>query len=292
MIIISLLMSVAAYVTVLITSGQLAKGAFENTADRLYFQVVRNVLCVIMMFLITRTLKASGLTMILAAVMGLASLVSSFFSLICYRLGPISISVLLINLITLIISSLSGPIIWGEAITLFQILGIVMAMASMALLTEKSVVKKASFMWVVTLILSGISAGVQGPIQKVLTNSAYAGERQEFVLYTFIFSTIASIILLLFVNGAMKEKRSFKFNKGITFLFILQAVLSLFLNINNLKLVGELPTTVFFPAYTVGGLLLSSVISIYLFREKPTVRRIIGLVIGLVSLLFISGVVG
>jgi len=73
--------------------------------------------------------------------------------------------------------------------------------------------------------------------------------------------------------------------------FAVMAMLELFLNVNNLKLVMALPTVIFVPSYSIGGLLLSVAASVVLFREHLTKRQILGVISGLSALILISGLI-
>ena len=290
MILFSLFLSVLAYVLVMLGMGRLGKDVFRNTRDQLFFQIVRNFLCIVLMAVIGRRFLPHGFTLLMAGAMGAATLLSSVSSLACCRYGPVSISILIFSSFSMLISSLSGPVFWKESISILQIAGMVLSVLSMALLTEKSLVQKTSPKWFVFLFLAGIGGGMQGPVQKALTTSAYAGENTEFILYSFIFSTIASIITYFLAGkGNKKEQITYKVKGTVLLLFISQALLSVFLNINNLKLVEELPTIIFFPAYTIGGLLITTIASRFLFKEKMTLRQTVGFISGLFALLLVSG---
>lgn len=294
-----LLASVAAYVIVMIGMGRLGKDIFRTTRDSLLFQIIRNAMCVVMMAAITlilgRSLLPSGYVLLLAGAMGAAQLLSSVSSLACFKYGPVSISILIYSSLSMLISSLAGPVFWKESISFFQIVGIVLSILSMTLLTEKSPEKKASFMWVICLILAGIGGGMQGPVQKVLTTSQYASQNMEFITYSFVFSTAASVITYFLIAGINKKNENgsggitYRIRGKVFWLFLSQAVLSVFLNINNLKLVDELPTVIFFPAYSIGGLLIMTIASRFLFKEKMNGRQTAGFVVGLFALLLISG---
>jgi len=228
--------------------------------------------------------------LILSAVMGAALLISSVFSIMAYQRGPVSISVLIVSSLAMVISALGGPIIWGEAISVWQIVGIILSVTSMVLLTEKTLIEKTSVIWVFLLLISGIGGGMQGIIQKALAMSPYAGESNEFVTYSIVFSLIAYVVMFLFTTKKKGERVSYKMDWKIFGFFALQAVLYVFLNINNLNLVSKLPTVVFFPAYCIGGLLLTTIASLILFKEKMSGRQIAGFIAGMVALFLISGV--
>jgi multidrug transporter EmrE-like cation transporter len=59
------------------------------------------------------------------------------------------------------------------------------------------------------------------------------------------------------------------------------------MNFLNLKLSGLLPSQLFFPIVNGSAIILSSVMSVLLFKEKLTKKQIIGLCGGIVSLIAI-----
>ena len=56
----------------------------------------------------------------------------------------------------------------------------------------------------------------------------------------------------------------------------------------NLTLAGGLNSTVYYPVSNGGALLLTVLISTVVFREKPTVRKMIGFAMGLCGVLLLS----
>ena len=60
------------------------------------------------------------------------------------------------------------------------------------------------------------------------------------------------------------------------------------LNFLNLNLSGKLPSVILFPVYNVGSMLLSSLISALIYKDKPTKRQGIGFAIGIVAILIVG----
>ena len=57
--------------------------------------------------------------------------------------------------------------------------------------------------------------------------------------------------------------------------------------LTNLKLSGLLPSQLFFPVVNGSAIILSSVMSVLLFKEKLTKRQVVGLLGGIISLVAI-----
>ena len=59
-------------------------------------------------------------------------------------------------------------------------------------------------------------------------------------------------------------------------------------NFINLSLSGKLPSVILFPVYNIGSMLLSSLISAIIYKDKPTKRQGIGFAIGIVAILIVG----
>jgi multidrug transporter EmrE-like cation transporter len=55
----------------------------------------------------------------------------------------------------------------------------------------------------------------------------------------------------------------------------------------NLALAGEIPSAVFFPIVNGGGLVLTTLAAVLLFKEKLSTKQWIGVVLGIASVVFL-----
>ena len=60
------------------------------------------------------------------------------------------------------------------------------------------------------------------------------------------------------------------------------------LNLLNLNLSGKIPSVILFPIYNVGSLLLTTVISSVIYKDKISKRQSVGFVIGIVAILIVG----
>lgn len=133
------------------------------------------------------------------------------------------------------------------------------------------------------LIIAMISSGGLGIMQKVQQNSPYANEKICFMLLSFAFATVCSLVCFCFA----KEKKYGKFNKksasviGIGFAFAS-------CNLLNTSLAGRLPSTVVFPILNVGTILFSLILGVLCFKEKLTKKDGLIFSLGTIAILLIA----
>ena len=121
--------------------------------------------------------------------------------------------------------------------------------------------------------------GIIGIMQKIHQNSEYKNELFGFLASAFLFSMIFSVFM------SKRNKRSIKLEKKHCILAVACGVCTFLMNFLNLRLSGLLPSQLFFPVVNGGAIILSSVVSVAVFREKITGIQLIGLIGGILSLI-------
>lgn len=267
-----------------------SKSYLKNQTDNLAFNLVGHALVILLLALFGGAVRVSRFTLLTAAGMGVCNLLSGLLFSLCLTCGPMALTTLVQLGISLVVSALLGPVFWKEGITLFQAAGIVLILVSMVLTSNAKVDKNISFKWLVLTVVCGFTNSTLGLFQKILTTSAYKNEQMGFLFYAFIICSVCNLIW--FALARKKAPSSFRF-KGISAVCSLVCGLSMGAqHIINLKLVGELPTAVFFPICTGLRILLTALIGIILFKEKLSKRQLIGFVIGFSALFLVAGIFG
>jgi multidrug transporter EmrE-like cation transporter len=85
----------------------------------------------------------------------------------------------------------------------------------------------------------------------------------------------------------VKDKKNFKDKKNLIPLAMICGVCTFTMNFLNLKLSGLLPSQLFFPLVNGSAIVLSSVMSAVLFKERLSKRQTVGLVGGIICLIAI-----
>lgn len=245
--------------------------------------------------------EVSLFTAVLAIIFGFVTSIQCILYMKALSIGPVSLTTLLVSMST-VITSLSG-IFFGEQPTAFQYVGIALMVACFVLTVkaDKSH-RKATFGWLTLSIVSFALSGAIGVIQKIHQTSTHADELYAFLTVAFSVSVLYSLVSLPFtvkkdgdgaflttgeqnavLDGAHKYSAlSYSFMLGGMIAAI--GVCIAFNNVINLFLVGVMPSAVFFPVVNVGGLLLSILASLALFREKLSKKQWLGLAAGVLAI--------
>lgn len=182
-----------------------------------------------------------------------------------------------------VLPTVSGMIFWGESVSLWRIIGILIA-ASAVLVSGRSRGNEASSKkYILPLFLAMLSSGGLGIMQKVQQSTAAKDEKNLFILLSFLLAGAISFIKC----GIVKNKRS-KMLKGHILSAVAVGVCFSVCNLLNTILAGMLDTAVFFPLLNVSSILFSLILSVLIFRERPDKKSALVLILGIAAILLIN----
>ena len=236
--------------------------------------------------------SASVFTVLLAVAFGIVTALQQLMILKAFEVGPFAYTTVITSL-SMLIPTLSGVLIFRtETIRPLQYVGIALMVVCLVLSvnTKKGAEeKKASLKWILYCGGSFIFCGLIGVMQKWHQSTAYAGELNAFLIIAFIFACIYSTVMCL-ISLKKEPKSENGGKKRFPFLALLPILITAVAgvcgavnNMFNLYLSGKMDSAVFFPIVNGGGLILSTVCAIILFREKLTVRQWIGMGFGVAA---------
>lgn len=228
-------------------------------------------------------------TVLLGGLMGLANILSLITMMMAYNYGPFSYTSVIVSLST-VIPALSG-LFFGEQISAVQYVGIGCMIFCLILSPEKvQEQKKAGLKWLTLAGLSAVFCGMLGVMQKLHQNSEYSTERAGFLISAFAVSTLLSGIM----TAAEAKKGIGEKPQNTRLLWIVPIASGLifaFPHTVNLFLSGVLDAVVMFPLVNLCPMIMSMVSGMLLFQEKLTPRRWVGLCIGLLATVLVSGII-
>ena len=187
-----------------------------------------------------------------------------------------------------IFPTLSGAILFGEAFSSVDLLGVLAAVAAVVLsglkVNKKDNASKAYYF--IPLVIAMLASGGLGIVQKVQQKSDYADQRPIFLLIAFL---LASVISLLFASFTKTDNEEhFLFRPRI---LTVAACVGLFFgccNLLNTLLAGLLESAIFFPTLNIVVILLSTLSASMLFREKLSKKEVCVLILGGISILLLN----
>ncbi len=272
-----------------------AAGFKSKKIMRFFFNAAVTLACAASLFIISLfdgLTKISGFTLMLGILFGIITAIQFFFALLSYESGPFSYTSVIISLST-IIPALSGYLIWNESISFVQIIGMVLMLLCFLLSVDFSKSdKKTSAVWFLYVFIAFIATGFIGVMQKWHQSSEYKAELDGFLiiafLTAFVFSAAGSFFALLKSKKEGKEKFSKQdVSPSALVLMILCGMCAAANNKFNLYLSGIMDSAIFFPVVNGGGMILSAITSLFMFKEKFTRQKWLGIAIGVIAVILL-----
>jgi len=218
-------------------------------------------------------------TVITALIFGIVTALSNFYKMRSLALGPMHIT-LLITTASMIIPTMSG-VFFGETFSMTKLLAVLVLIFFIYLSLGQSNDKKVNKSWIICCILAFVFQGTIGVLQKIHQSSVYKGEINAFLCIAFACSLVYSIF------WGRRSGETVKLGKMNFFLALFCGVCAFCMNYINMKLSGILPSQLFFPLVNGSAIVLSSLVSIFFFKEIPTQKQVVGLCGGILSLILI-----
>ena len=259
------------------------------------FNAVSSLIAAVVLLCWGRFGTLSIFTLVLGVAFGAVTALQGITNIAALQVGPMSYTSVIISFSTLI-SALSGVMFFDERLDWPQIVGIVLMLASFVLATKNDGnEKKANLKWIFLCLIAFIATGGIGVMQKVHQSSTFKDELNAFLIVAFvssaiicaIFSTILKKRESRFSGEKAKEKKSKKQVWLLLEIMIASGVCVAVNNKFNLYLSGVMDSAVFFPIVNGGGLVLTTIVAVLLFKEKLTIKQWIGVVIGIGSVVFL-----
>ena len=251
-----------------------------STSEHVYrFNAISYAVCIVLFGILTIESGLSLFTACMGVLFGIITALSNYYKMLALSNGPMHIT-LLVTTASMIIPTMSG-VFFGESFSLpkLGIVGVLLVFIYLSL--DKGEDAKINKMWFLFCGLAFLFQGSIGVLQKVHQSSEYKAEAGGFLFIAFIFSLLYS---------SLRAKHSYKelgFKKKHVIFAAASGLCIFAMNYLNLKLSGLLPSQLFFPVVNGSAIVLSSLGSVFLFKEKLTKKQIVGLCGGIICLIAI-----
>ncbi len=247
-----------------------------------------------------------------AAGFGVIFSATVFFNLVALDHGPLSITNLIINF-SLVVPLVYGFAFLGEPLTPLRMVGIGVLAVCMLLfcnpfekapaeLSGAPVHKKGrALTWILLTMAAFVTNGMLMVIQKnyaLETDNAYA---QSFLLYSYLFATLTSVllaVLLKLIRRGGKESAPAEREgapAGARRFWLMMIGLSLFVGVSNfllnfavILLATRMDAAIVYPVIQGGGPVIVTLVSWFLFRERLDPPKLLGVVLGCVGIVLLN----
>lgn len=274
--------------------GKFSRGFIQNTQDSVLFNAILFFLIAVL-FLLIFPISTPTAPLIGFALLG-GALTVSFQT--CYAvalgIGPVSLTVLILNFGTLISATFS-TVAFHENIYLTQGFGIILLIVSFLLSTKPDASgHKVNAKWLVTAIVTSLSNALATCIAKWVSKTVTLenGSNTYLTVMYFVASLFAFLYYGLRRLTGKKEKSTFRFSWKIPGYALAVAGILCVYQWLYLYSMARISGSLQFPTQAGTQSVIMALIGVFLFRDKLSRRQIAGVVCGIACIVMMNLKVG
>ena len=294
-----IILSVIASALIGILRGKYAKSYPMSGVYLWRFNFYQNIFCflsILLIYLFSGTeFSFSVFSVLLGAALAVANILSLEGLLQAQACGSFAYTSVIVAL-SAIIPSMSGPVLFGEKVTVSQFAGIGLMIICIILSpgNDGGERRAVNLKWLLFCTVAFVFSGAVGVVQKIhQNNAAHKAEMPALLLTCFFVSFALSGISLITERRRMKKSGE-SLNKLTLAVLLFPAVSGLcfaFPHTINLFLSGRLASVVFFPTINLCPMLLTMLYAVFGFKERLTAKQWAGIAVGILSTVFVSGII-
>lgn len=276
--------------------GKKTSGYVQGYRDAMLMNTIRMLLCVLIGFLMIlsendiRVLVPTGYVL---AVSALSGITTSVF-VVCWLLSVQKGAYMMLDvflMLGVLVPLTAGQLFFQEVVSIKQWIGVAILLIAVYIMCtyNKTIKGQMSIGSLILLMVCGIANGLTDFSQKLFVMMDSGVPTSVFNFYTYIFSAIVLFVCYLFSHKSESNRQGEGFSIRSIFGYVLVMSICLFANSYFKTLAaGYLDSAMLYPLNQGCALILSSVMSATLFREKLTARCITGLVVAFIGLLVLN----
>ena len=269
-----------------------SKVTFQGSYARKYISDVTDSICfngIIYFFaslIFAFALKCSPQVIPFAFAFGFLTVLFQLCYIHAMSCGNLSLTVLIVNS-GMIIPILVSAVFFKEQFGVFRIAGIITILFSLSLNVNKGTVK-TKLKWFLLVLTCFFTNGCLAVCQQFFGRTTLHNEGISFVAWSYLFATIISFVLYIIILKC-KHKKATGGIKPVALIYGLCAgvILGVF-QLLNTKAITALDAGLLFPIYNSGTLILTTVLGLFLFKDKLTGKQIAGIVVGIIGIILIN----
>lgn len=212
-----------------------------------------------------------------------AALGSIVFYTKAVAIGSVTLSSLFYSM-GFLFPTIFGAIFYKEEISLGTVIGILLILFSLFSSIDTRAKGEFSIKWLILAISASLCSGIIGIIQKIYRSTSFGEDIN--ILLTISFA----LVVVLSLSAMPFNRKKFRGKLGVKF-FVFAALIGLFVGIANkanLYLSGVMPSVIFFPSVNGGGIAATAIMSVLVFKENMTARKVASVILSVVGIIIVS----
>lgn len=223
-------------------------------------------------------------TLVYSAFFAIAYALAGIGFFLSIKTGPLSFTSL-ISSYSLIIPTFYGIFFLNEKVSFSFIIGIILLLVSLALINaeKKETERKITAKWILFVLIGFIGNGMCTVVQKIQQDAFSGGFKSEFMIMALAI-VFVSFSLIAFFAERKQLAQSFKGSRW----FALRGLLNGLVNLLVMVLSARMNVSVMFPLISVGGLILTFVISWLIYKENFSSKQYLGFALGVLAVITLN----
>ena len=214
-----------------------------------------------------------------AAAFGTASATAIF----AIKTGPLSVTALLSSY-SLLIPTFYGILFLHDPVRPTLFIGLAALLISLFLINfKKNEALHFEPVWIVYVILAFISNGMCSTIQKMQQIRFDGGYKNEFMILA-----LAVVTAVLWILGLARPGNKGEMLRPCLKYGVIKGFANGFMNYLVMVTSALLPNSVLFPSISAGGIVLTFICALVLYKEKLSVTQYIGYALGTASVVLLN----
>ena len=259
------------------------KQAVKNTTDALVFNIF--VFIVSAMLFLPKIFGCSPAVWVYGVFGGIFAVAYQLLYTKALSIGNVSLTAMISNF-SMVLNVLMSYIFFDEPISAMRLFGISLTVTSFVICNgggEKSGVDRK---WLILAVLAMFSTSAGSIVQKMLGESPYRNENQAFISCLYLVSALIGGLIYPVLRKS--EKLNLKIGFGmIKYAVAVGVSLALYQWVYTYGL-ANIEGTFLFPSLSGGTIILTTLSGVLIFKDKFTHRQIVGVIIGIISLVLMN----
>lgn len=212
---------------------------------------------------------------------GVMYFASSVCMVMAVKRGPFALSYL-INAYSQMIPTLYGILFLNDPVSPIAYAGMACLVISIFLINSKKEEFKFSMSWLVLISISFLANGLCATISKMQQLTFDGLYKAEYMAVGLLIAFVGVIAVTL-----VRAKGKIPFKECAPYALPAGA-LNAMLNMGILYLTGMVPNAILFPCLSAGGVVLSFIIAVGVYKERLTVKQTLGFVLGIAAVIALN----
>ncbi len=247
------------------------------------FGLITGVTAMLFFVVTSRSLTFDVRVLPYAAAFAVSYAVSTVASVAAVSCGSLSLTSLIVSY-SLMLPTVYGLVFLHDPIGVGLIPGLVLLGASLILINRKDKSIRFSLRWVISVTLAFLGNGMCSVVQKmeqVRFDGAYKNE--------LMIEALLIVTLLVLVMSLKEEHKDLgQYIKSSWYYGVISGVLNGMVNLFAMVLCGRMPVSLMFPLISAGGIIVTYLVSRFLYKEKLTKTQFAGFFLGIVAVALLN----